>query len=221
MGALRSTLNDMTEVMRQQQQTMQMLLQLMSGQSGASPVIPSVEVQPPNGEVGSGASPAPTLNSEMQRAVNHHQIPGNSVSWLATQIPEFSGSESENIGTWMRRVNQVAGVHGASDGVTLLAASSKLTKSAKTWYEVQTEAAVESWIGLRAEMLKIFERKVPFYKAVQRAELRKWVPAKETFDEYTIAKLALIHQLDLPVRDFIHLLISGIANNPGFSPIGG
>jgi len=113
----------------------------------------------------------------------------------------------------MRRVNQVAGVHGASDGVTLLAASSKLTKSAKTWYEVQTGAAVESWIGLRAEMLKIFERKVPFYKAVQRAELRKWVPAKETFDEYAIAKLALIHQLDLPMRDSIHLLISGIANN--------
>jgi len=36
---------------------------------------------------------------------------------------------------------------------------------------------------------------------------------KETFDEYGIAKLALIHQLDLPVRDTIHLLISGIANS--------
>jgi len=58
----------------------------------------------------------------------------------------------------------------------------------------------------------MFERKVPFYKAIQRAEMRKWIPAKETFDEYAIAKLALIHQLDLPTRDAIHLLISGIAN---------
>jgi len=107
----------------------------------------------------------------------------------------------------------VAAVHGASDGVTLLAASSKFTKSAKTWYEVQTGAAVESWIGLRTEMLKIFERKVPFYKSIQRAELRKWIPAKKTFDEYAIAKLAIVHQLNLPVRYTIHLLISGIANH--------
>jgi len=134
------------------------------------------------------------------------------VSWLATQIPEFGGSDKENVSTWVRRVDQVAGVHGATDGVTLLAASSKLTKSAKTWYEVQSGPAVESWIGLRAELLKIFECEVPFYKAIQRAEMRKWIPAKETFDEYAIAKLALIHQLDLPTRDAIHLLVSGIAN---------
>jgi len=135
------------------------------------------------------------------------------VSWLATQIPEFSGSDKDNVTTWVKRVDQVAGVHGASDGVTLLAASSKLTKSAKTWYEVQTGAAVESWIGLRAELLKIFERKVPFYKAIQQVEARKWMPSKESFDEYAIAKLAIIHQLNLPVRDAIHLLISGIANH--------
>jgi len=62
-------------------------------------------------------------------------------------------------------------------------------------------------------MLKIFERKVPFYKSIQRAESRRWIPAKETFNEYAIAKLAIIHQLNLPVRDTIHLLISGIANH--------
>jgi len=117
---------------------------------------------------------------------------------LATQIPEYGGSDKENVTTWVRRVDQVTGVHGASDGVTLLAASSKLTKSAKTWYEVQTGAAVETWICLWTEMLKIFERKVPFYKSIQRAESRRWIPAKEIFDEYAIAKLAIIHQLNQP-----------------------
>jgi len=53
-------------------------------------------------------------------------------STLATQIPEFSGSDKENVSSWVRRVDQVAEVHRATDGVTLLAASSKLTKSAKT-----------------------------------------------------------------------------------------
>jgi len=50
-------------------------------------------------------------------------------------------------------------------------------------------------------MIKMFERKVPFYKAIQRAETRKWMPSKETFDEYAIAKLAIMHQLNLPVKD--------------------
>jgi len=200
--------------MRQQQQSIQMMLQLMANQSGESPMVLLVGVQLLQAEVESGASSAPTPNHEIRLARNiDSHIPGNSVSWLATQIPEYSGSDKENVSTWVKRVDQVAGVHGASDGVTLLAASSKLTKLAKTWYEVQTGAAVESWIGLRTEMLKIFERKVPFYESIQRAELREWIPAKETFDEYAIAKLAIIHQLNLPVRNTIHLLISDIANN--------
>jgi len=149
MGTLRSALNEMTDLMRQQQQSIQMMLQLMANQSGASPVVVPVGVQSLNAEMESGALSAPTPNHEIRPAKNMDtHIPGNSVSWLDTQIPEYGGSDKENVSTWVRRVDQVAAVHGASDGVTLLA-SSKLTKSAKTWYEVQTGAAVESWIGLR------------------------------------------------------------------------
>lgn len=36
---------------------------------------------------------------------------------------------------------------------------------------------------------------------------------KESFDAYAIEKLTLIHHLDLPVRDIIHLLISGIPHS--------
>jgi len=39
------------------------------------------------------------------------------------------------------------------------------------------------------------------------------MPSKETFDEYAIAKLAIIHQLNLPMKDTIYLLISGISNS--------
>lgn len=45
---------------------------------------------------------------------------------------------------WVRRVDKVALIHGASDGVTLLAASSKLVKFARQWYEIQAGAMIES-----------------------------------------------------------------------------
>jgi len=94
-------------------------------------------------------------------------------------------------------------VHGATDGVTLLAATSKLTKSAKRWYDFQNGSVLESWSDLKVEMEKIFNRKIPFYKAMQKVESRKWNAQKETFDQYAIDKLALMHHLNLSDEDSI------------------
>jgi len=62
--------------------------------------------------------------------------------------------------------------------------------------------------------MKIFERRVPFYKAMQRIEARKWQSNKESFDQYALTKLALMQGLDLPIRDVIYLLIGGIISGP-------
>jgi len=55
----------------------------------------------------------------------------NATKWLATQIPEFGGMETDNVNVWTKRVNKVALIHGASDIVALLAASNKLVKNAR------------------------------------------------------------------------------------------
>lgn len=59
---------------------------------------------------------------------------------------------------------------------------------------------------------KRFDRQVLFHIALQKAEARKWNYAKESYQEYAMDKLALIYSLDLPQRDTIHLLISGMAS---------
>jgi len=56
----------------------------------------------------------------------------------------------------------------------------------------------------------MFDKRVSFFKSMQRIEARKWSPNKETFDQYVLAKMALMHGLNLPVRNMIHLLIGGI-----------
>lgn len=135
---------------------------------------------------------------------------GSAIQALASQIPKFGGREDDNVRTWIRRVEKIALVHEASDDVTLLAALGKLTASARRWFDIQTGTAIESWIGLRNELIKMFDMKIPFYKIMQKVEAKKWLPAKETFDEYAIEKLALMHRADLVEQDKIHLLISDI-----------
>jgi len=132
--------------------------------------------------------------------------------WLAAQISEFGGTEAENIGAWTRRVDKIAEVHGAADNVILLAASSRLVKDARRWYDLQEGLCIESWQSLKSELMKTFERRLPFYKVIQRVETRKWIVQKETFDQFALAKLALMQGLDLPERDKIHLIIGGITS---------
>lgn len=113
--------------------------QIMSASGGRVP-IPSAANQPDTGN--SGASDrasslsgndrlrSPTANDDPARASVNGQR-GAKIKWIASQIPEFSGEENENIKAWIQRVDKVASVHGATEEAVLLAASSKLTKQAK------------------------------------------------------------------------------------------
>lgn len=91
---------------------------------------------------------------------------------------------------WVERVSQIAAIHDASDNVTLLAAPSKYVKDVLRWYEIQTGAVLESWESLRRNLVTMFDRRIPFYIAMQQVEVRKWFHSKETFDQYVIDKMA-------------------------------
>lgn len=86
------------------------------------------------------------LKAEITTETNDGAPIGNSVKWLATQISDFGGSETENVVAWVRRVDRVTQIHGVMDSVVLLAASSKFIKSARQWYEIQDGAVIESWV---------------------------------------------------------------------------
>lgn len=151
-------------------------------------------------------SPSGTDGSSRPTVVGA-SLPANAVTLLASQIPEFSGSEDECVQVWVQRVEKIAQVHRAPDDAVLLAAFSKLTKAARRWYEMQSGCVLESWDGLNKEIVKMFDRKISFYVAMQNIETRKWAYSKESFDQYAIDKLTLIHRLKLPTADMINLLV--------------
>jgi len=78
-GTLRAALGEVTELMRQQQQSIQML---MANQNGAAPVALPAEVHPPNVVLETGASPVPTLNRDNRSVRNSESnIPGKCRDW--------------------------------------------------------------------------------------------------------------------------------------------
>lgn len=123
----------------------------------------------------------PGTRQEMRSGLPRDVSAPTTVALLVPQIPEFGGFEKENVEMWMQRVETVARIHGASDGVTHLAASGRLIDAAKRWYDVQMGAALESWHVLKRELICMFERKVPFYIAIREVEVRLWQTNKETF----------------------------------------
>jgi len=156
------------------------------------------------------ASPSSAASPRISDAFTN----ASAIKWLATQIPEFGGVNSDNVNVWTKRVDRVALLHGANDAVTLLAASSRLVKNARQWYDLQDGSSTDSWVSLKTEITKMFDKRIPFFKSMQRIEARKWLPQKETFDQYVLDKLSLIHGLDLPPRDIIQVLIGGIVSPP-------
>lgn len=103
-------------------------------------------------------------------------------------------------------------IHNASDGITLLAASSKFVKSARLWYKAQKGSMVSTWVGLRQELLKIFQRKASLCRTLQKLETEKWNASKKTFDQYASAKIALMNKLDLSDSEVINMLIGGVSH---------
>jgi len=171
-------LRQQLELQTQQQKFLQQFVEQMGQRLvHTEPLVLNIEPHdegeerpPEDGDPQDGITPAAC--SRVSATSSQHQL-GIKVSWLATQIPEFGGSQDESVQQWVRRVDKVALVYGASDGVILLAASSRLTKSAKKWYDIQTGAVLESWTNLKSDLVKIFERKLSFYRVMQKTDSRK------------------------------------------------
>lgn len=215
-ATLSQILTTLTSFAQQQQLILQQLTRLTAQAQAEPSVRPGNKVSASPDAVASAASSRPAQDEgsfvyERQRPATINAVqPANAVTLLALQIPEFSGADEENVRVWTQRVDRVAQIHRAPDDVVLLAASSKLTKAARRWYDMESGTALESWNSLREEIVKIFDRKLPYYMSIQCIEAKKWNPAKESFDQYALDKLVLMQRLKLPTSDAINLLISGI-----------
>ncbi|KYN26720.1 hypothetical protein ALC57_03909 [Trachymyrmex cornetzi] len=132
------------------------------------------------------------------------------VTLLASYIPVFHGSENEDIELWIQKVDNISRIHEVNDKITLLAASQKLRKHARDWYDMEAGLVNESWSSFKNSILSRFRVVIPFHVLMQRIEARRWNLNKEIFQEYAFHKIKLMHRLQVPEENKIQLLINGI-----------
>lgn len=208
---LRGVVASFTAAMEKQQTRFFTMLQSLQPRTETAPAtVPRPGASSPSTGSEDVAGHSSTTRNSHPPHRNGESFPGNSTTWIAAQIPEFGGTEEENIGIWVRRVEKIAQVHGATDGVILLVASSKLVKSARRWYESQDGPVLETWNNLKSELVKMFDHEIPFHRIMQKIEARKWNQGRETFDQYALEKVALLQRYNLPDTDVINLIAGGI-----------
>ncbi|KMQ84908.1 hypothetical protein RF55_16907 [Lasius niger] len=160
-----------------------------------SPLLEMRNNSNPQEALGKAQSPGPSAqhNSSVttSRDTDRHErfsaLAGNAVKFLSSQIPYF------NV-------------------VMLSAATSKLSKTARKWFDLSYGPINESWFSLKEEIIDCFRRKVLFNEVIQKVNARKWIFSKESFQEYAMNKLALMRSLKLSDEDSIQLLITGIGS---------
>lgn len=135
---------------------------------------------------------------------------GQSVKFLSMTIATFGGTEEENVSLWLEKIEAVATNHNLSDMVKLSAATSKLTKIARRWYDLSSGDINSSWDSFKSAITRRFKRRMLLSLVMQKVENRKWNFSSESFQEYAMDKLALMQPLKLEDEHTIELLIKGI-----------
>lgn len=128
------------------------------------------------------------------------------VNLLSSQLPEFGGNEVEDVDQWIQKIEDIADIHEVSNEVTLLSASTKMTKNARRWFDLSSIR--RSWFEFKSAITKRFKRKILFHVQIQKVEARRWNSYKETFQDYAMDKIALMHSLHLQDEDIIQLIIN-------------
>lgn len=157
-------------------------------------------------------APTQPLFQQEQRASISSASTAQAVKLLSSHISDFMGTEEEDVEAWIHTAERVAQIHAVSKDILLLAATSKLKKTARKWFQLNITNLIESWLLFRNALISRFRRSVMFHVILQKVEARKWNFIKETFHNYAMDKLILMKNLKLPERDAIHLLINGIGS---------
>lgn len=135
-------------------------------------------------------------------------------SFLASQIPQFGGSEQECVELWIENIESVTEAHGLPPVAMLSAASSKLIKAARKWFELSSGSVNKSWMDFKNAITSYFKKRIIFNSVMDTAKERKWLHYKESFQDYALDKLAILRCLKLPDDSIIHCLIDGILDRP-------
>jgi len=100
--------------------------------------------------------------------------PGHAVKFLSTQIPQFSGSEEDDVDILLKKIENVADLHNLATSVRLTAATSRLSGNARRWFDLGSGESTRSWLTFKESITSRFRRRIPHSVLVKKLEARQW-----------------------------------------------
>ncbi|KMQ88009.1 hypothetical protein RF55_12579 [Lasius niger] len=137
---------------------------------------------------------------------------GQSVKFLTSSISFFGGTEEEDVSLWLDKIETIATSFNLSPMVRLSAATVKLNKVARCWFDLSSGDIYKSWTTFKVAITRRFKRRIVFTVVMQKIESRKWNYSTESFQKYAMDKLLLMQPLGLKDDDIIYLSINGISH---------
>lgn len=112
--------------------------------------------------------------------VNHNHIPDTTIAatdqavkFLSTALPTFGGTEEENVSLWLEKIETIASNHNLSSLVKLSAATAKLTKIARRWFDLSSGDINSSSDSFKTAITRKFKRRMLHSLIMQKVENRK------------------------------------------------
>jgi len=104
----------------------------------------------------------------------------------------------------------MATIHHFSEAVMLSAATTRLVKTARRWFDLSPAGITLSWQNFKTAIIERFQCDISYLEMMHKIEAKKWNYSKESFQDYAMEKLLLIQKIKLPEQESIRLLIDGI-----------
>jgi len=97
---------------------------------------------------------------------------GQAIKTLTSQIPFFGGTEGKIGERWIQKVEWLARIYQATDDV-LLAATIKLSKLAREWFDLDTDDINDLWVIFKAALSSRFRSRISALEIMDKVEARK------------------------------------------------
>ncbi|CAL1680825.1 unnamed protein product [Lasius platythorax] len=173
-----SLLKEQLQLQKEQMLQQQNMLQQMAQQhSFMQQMFMSLSISRGNLPSQSRASSSPLHDTQNYNS-NHFidssmAATGQSIKFLSQAITHFGGTENENVTLWLEKIESVAVNHQLSPMVKLSAATAKLNKVARKWFDLSTGDVNKSWDAFKEAITRRFKRRILFNVLIQKVENRR------------------------------------------------
>lgn len=109
---------------------------------------------------------------DTQRFENFSAFSTKAAKFLESRIPQFAGTEEENVELWIEKFENIAEAHRLPSAAMLFAATARLVKGARKWFDLSPGSISNSWSDFKLSIISHYKRRILFIAVMKKADER-------------------------------------------------